>query len=125
MTKTCTIHTKIEAISEAQWQLITEAPTASFFQTKTAQSFFEKTGIETFQFAIEREGQIRVYLSGIIQKEKGIKSKFSSRAIIYGGPVICKDANDEDIIETLQFAIDALKKKVIYIETRNLNNYDQ
>ncbi len=125
MTKTCTIHTKIDAISEEQWQHITEAPTANFFQTKTAHSFFEKVGVETFQFAIEREGQIRVYLTGIIQKEKGIKSKFSSRAIIYGGPVISKDANDEDIIETLQFAIDALKKKVIYIETRNLNNYDE
>lgn len=125
MTKSCIVHTDINAITEAQWQVMLESPTASFFQTKTAHHFFENAGIETFQFAIEREDQIMAFVSGIIQKEKGIKSSFTSRAIIYGGPVISKNAADEDVMNILQCMIDYLKKKVIYIETRNLNNYDQ
>ncbi len=123
MTKSYTIHTDINAVTEEQWQVLLQSPTASFFQTKQAYLFFKQIDVETFFFALERDEQIIAMISGIIQKEKGIKSAFTSRAIIYGGPVISLHANNDEVIEILELTISKLKKKAIYIETRNLNCY--
>ena len=123
MTNTAIIHTDIKQVSEYQWDTLLESNTANFFQTKKAMSFFKAAGVETFVFALEEDEDIKVMLCGIIQKEKGMTSTFTRRAIIYGGPIFSKNVNEEQILEVLEVAITTLKKKAIYIEIRNLNDY--
>ncbi|GGX04164.1 lipid II:glycine glycyltransferase FemX [Aquimarina muelleri] len=123
MTNTQTIHTNINSISSEQWDKLLDFGSANFFQTKKAFQFFKSVGLEPFIFAIEQEKQITLLITGIIQKEKGIKAAFTSRAIIYGGPILSKKANEQDILELLKIMISHLKNKGIYIEIRNLNNY--
>lgn len=120
MTNTAIIHTDIKQVSEYQWDTLLESNTANFFQTKKAMSFFKAAGVETFVFALEEDEDIKVMLCGIIQKEKGMTSTFTRRAIIYGGPIFSKNVNEEQILEVLEVAITTLKKKAIYIEISTL-----
>jgi hypothetical protein len=57
-----------------------------------------------------------------LQTEPGIKSFFSRRAIIYGGPLISED-NQEATIILMKEISEKFRKKVIYIESRNLFDY--
>jgi len=57
-----------------------------------------------------------------LQAEPGIKNYFSSRAIIYGGPLISED-NHEATIVLLKEISEKFKKRAIYIESRNLFDY--
>lgn len=123
MTKSQTIHTNINSISLEQWDTLLESDSANFFQTKKAFHFFKSVGLEPFIFAVEQDEQITLLVTGIIQKEKGIKAAFTSRAIIYGGPVVSKNVSKQDILAFLKVMISHLKNKGIYIEIRNLNDY--
>ncbi|WP_108868952.1 lipid II:glycine glycyltransferase FemX [Aquimarina aquimarini] len=124
MTKEYKTHNMLGAITEQQWQvLLASSDTANFFQTKQALHFFKNVGLETFGFAIERGSKITALIAGIIQKEKGIKSTFTSRAIIYGGPVFSNDVTNTEIEELLKQVVKKMHKKAIYFEIRNLNDY--
>ncbi len=125
MIETLTIHKSINLIAFEQWKTLYTHTTANFFQTPKALLFFKNAGIETFFFAIESEKKIKACVLGIIQKENGIKAHFTSRAIIFGGPIIAPEATEEHITELFKNVIKHLKNKVIYIETRNLNAYDR
>ncbi len=123
MVKEYIIHNNVEKISEKQWASLLEADTCNYFQTPEAINFFTSVGIETFSFVVENNETVIGVLTGIIQKEKGIKSKFTSRAIIYGGPVFSKNIDDDELVELMSLLIKKLKQRVIYIEIRNLNDY--
>ncbi len=117
------IHTSSSTITAQQWEDLLEADTANFFQTPATIDFFKTTGLETFSIGIEVENRITAFVTGIIQKENGIKASFTSRAIIFGGPIITEKATEEDIVALLETLKDRLKNKVIYIEFRNLKEY--
>ncbi|MEM7486571.1 MAG: peptidoglycan bridge formation glycyltransferase FemA/FemB family protein [Bacteroidota bacterium] len=123
ITESVQIVTNYNSISNREWEQLLQARTSSYFQTLEAVRFFEATGLETFTYALRKEDRIVAVLSGIIQKEKGIKSNFTSRAIIYGGPIFSEEMEENDGVEMLQHLIEALKNEVIYIEFRNLNDY--
>ncbi|MDY8136889.1 lipid II:glycine glycyltransferase FemX [Aquimarina sp. 2201CG5-10] len=123
MTNTLTIHDSVFKLSSEQIEELMQNESANFFQTIEALHFFNTVGLETFSYAIEYDKKITAFVAGIVQKEKGIKSSFTSRAIIYGGPIISKDVEKEHIAELFKTVVKQLKHKVIYIETRNLNNY--
>ncbi|WP_106792265.1 peptidoglycan bridge formation glycyltransferase FemA/FemB family protein [Aquimarina sp. Aq78] len=125
MTKTLTIHTSTSGLDPKQLEVLFENDSASFFQTPEAISFFITAGHETFTFAIEYDKKITAFVSGIIQKENGIKSSFTRRAIIFGGPVFSKEVEELHVTELFKTVIKHLKHKVIYIETRNFNDYNQ
>jgi serine/alanine adding enzyme len=73
--------------------------------------------------AIEEAGKYAAICVADIIKEKGIKSHFSRRAIIYGGPVLSDD-NQADVLAILLENINnELKDKVIYVEIRNFGDY--
>ncbi len=88
-------------------------------------NFILETGfLEPFRFAVFREGNDVGVIQGFIQKEGGcLKRFFSRRAIINGGPWFAEDINDTEIESLLKKSIDSLKRKVIYIETRNFSEY--
>ncbi|SEL10779.1 FemAB family protein [Aquimarina amphilecti] len=117
------IQSNIDNISEKQWTELSKCNTANFFQSKVALHFFESVGTEVFTFALEKDKEIVVFLSGIIQKEKGVKAGLTSRAIIYGGPIISENAEEKNVLEVLAYTVSYLKKKAIYVEMRNLNDY--
>jgi len=117
------IHKNSSQISNEQLDVLLENTTANFFQTKEAIHFFRSVGLETFVFAIEHGKKLLAFVSGIIQKEKGLKSTFTKRAIIYGGPVLSPDLSEKQIVEFFSTIIKELKNKAIYIEIRNFNDY--
>lgn len=79
---------------------------------------------KAYAFAIENNNEIKAFCIVTIQKESGLKSFFSRRAIIYGGPLIIE--NEEEALQELLHKINStLKNKVIYIETRNLFDYSK
>ncbi|MCK0131228.1 peptidoglycan bridge formation glycyltransferase FemA/FemB family protein [Flavobacteriaceae bacterium F08102] len=97
----------------------------SFFQTREGLGFFESTNKETFSVALMKGKQLIGIISGVIDKENGIKSYVSRRGIIYGGPVLSSSISADEVGMLLDALIQKIKKKVIYIETRNFFNYDQ
>ncbi|MBE0679024.1 MAG: peptidoglycan bridge formation glycyltransferase FemA/FemB family protein [Bacteroidales bacterium] len=73
-------------------------------------------------FAISENGKIKALAVVTIQKETGLKSLFSRRAIIYGGPLV--DETCPQAIDALLNAINInLSSWTIYLETRNLSDY--
>lgn len=80
-------------------------------------------GISADVFAIE-EGNVYISLVVVtVQKEKGFKSFFSKRGIIFGGPLI--DENKKGLEILLGAVNKYYTSRTIYLETRNLFDYDE
>ncbi|WP_062053355.1 lipid II:glycine glycyltransferase FemX [Aquimarina longa] len=125
ITKPFTIHHKISQLSLEQQQAFLKNDLANFFQTIETLHFFNTIGLETFTFAVECNEKITAFVSGVIYKESGVKSLFTSRAIIYGGPVFSEEVEEEHIIELFKTVLRNIKNKVVYIEIRNFNDYSK
>ncbi len=93
------------------------------FQSPGFYDLFNKIPNQTaIAFAIKDLTEFKALCVVTLQKEKGLKGYFSRRAIIYGGPVVAWNCEIE--LETLiRFINSTFKNKVIYLETRNLNDY--
>lgn len=119
----------IRFISIDQWkELIESSDTKSIFQTKEWYEFcLTQRFLKPFVFSIENDkGFLKGIIVGYIQKDGGkLKQFFSRRAIINGGPLLANDIKEEELDLLLKFTIQELKKKAIYIETRNLSDYSQ
>ena len=116
------------AVDHLKWnELIACSTFSTPFQTKTYYDFCNTTsGIKAEVFAIENnKGDYEALCLATIQKERGLKSYFSGRAIIYGGPVLSEDCNEEALSFLLETIQKELKNKVIYIEIRNFKNYQK
>ena len=137
-------------IDRQQWQqLIEQSPTATWFQTPEAYTFYASLPNEMTPFvtAIENNGKLRAVCVGYTTKETNtIKQYLTCRAIIIGGPLLADDATDEEVAALMQ-AIRRLGDKTkgkknskavtiastpytlhptpIYIETRNFNDYSR
>ena len=97
----------------------------SIFQQPEFYKFLELTGlIVPFSYSVERDGREVGVIQGFIQKDGGwLKKFFSRRAIINGGPWLAEDITNEEVENLLKKCIEGLKKKAIYIETRNYFDY--
>jgi serine/alanine adding enzyme len=111
-------------ISIKKWdELLTLSHYASAFQTP---SFYKHCntvpGLVAEVFAVEESLLIRALCVVTLQQESGIKSFFSRRAIIYGGPVLFN--NDASfLIYLLTSIFNEFKRSSIYIEIRSLHDY--
>ncbi len=123
ITTSITIHKNSSQIPPEHLDKLSESATANFFQTKETIHFFKSIGLETFEFALEYDNKLMAFVTGVIQKEKGLKSTFTKRAIIYGGPILSPNIPEEYITELFKTVIRELKNKAIYIEIRNFNDY--
>lgn len=114
-------------INPAAWQgLIDQSPYATWFQTREAYEFYASVPEEMmpFVYAIERERELQALCVGYITQERSaLKQYFTRRAIIIGGPVIAKNAINQDIEQLLCAIKKELKSQAIYIETRNFHDY--
>lgn len=114
------------SISSKKWNaLINVSVFSTPFQTPEYFNFFNSvSGLSAEVFAIEEESKLLALCVVTFQKEKGIKSFFSKRAIIYGGPLIAEDERGDYALGLLLSHMNKeLKHKVIYAETRNFNDY--
>lgn len=116
----------IKQIKYSQWDaLIEKSRTATWFQTEEAYSFFDSFPfLEAFVIGVENEGNLKGTVVGYIQKDGGkVKQFFSRRAIVLGGPLLDDDISDDELDCLLVGLKNMLKRKVIYIETRNFVDY--
>jgi serine/alanine adding enzyme len=111
-------------IPREKWNaLLLQSPYSSAFQTSSFYELFNSVpGLSAEAFAIEESSDIKAICVVTLQKEKGLKGYFSRRAIIYGGPVL--KFNEESCLKYLLASIiKEFRRRSIYIEIRNLNNY--
>mgnify|MGYP002623015570 FL=1 len=117
---------EVNDINRDAWaELARRSSVATWFQTEEAYRFFDSLSfLEAFAFGVENEGKLKAVVVGYVQKDGGrLKQFFSRRAIITGGPLLADDISDDELRCLLNTLKDRLKQKVIYIETRNFNDY--
>lgn len=126
MQKEIKVHTSVNDINKDSWaSLVQISPVASWFQTPEAYRFFDSLSfLEAFCIAVESDSVLKGVVVGYIQKDGGkFKQFFSRRAIINGGPLLANDISDEELTALLNATRQVLKRKAIYVETRNFNDY--
>jgi serine/alanine adding enzyme len=111
-------------ISIGAWEiLIAHNPYSSPFQTPEFQKLVNSCeNLEAEVFAVESDLELEALCLITIQKEPGIKSFFSKRAIIYGGPVFKKE-NSGSLKMLLESIETEIRHRTIYTEIRNLHDY--
>lgn len=107
--------------------LVEQSPVATWFQTNEAYDFFKSLSfLDEFVVAVENDGVLKGLVVGFVQKDGGkIKQYFSRRAIINGGPLLADDITEKELSLLLAAIKDLLKRKTIYIEFRNYNDYSR
>ena len=115
-------------INSSQWSSLIKEVTATWFQSAEAYNFYASMPdlFEPFAYGVENGGVLKGVVIGYITKEKNvIKQFFTRRAIIIGGPELANDISDEELSLLLNSVKSELKRKAIYIETRNFNDYSK
>lgn len=91
----------------------------NFFQSYKAYEFFEQIKYyKPLIYVVEDNNQFKASLLAVLIKEKGIKSYFSRRCIVWGGPIL-KKGNEELVNIILKEIIMDISQKAVYIEFRN------
>lgn len=124
MLKAVDIHT----IDVRSWEALAKTSLyASWFQTKEAYDFYDGLPfLEVFVFGVEHDGKLKGVVVGFVQKDGGkIKQFLSRRAIVNGGPLLADDITEEEMALLLNTLKSQLKRKAIYVETRNFNDYSR
>lgn len=98
----------------------------NWFQSDECLNFYNDLSfVESFSFEVKREGVVKGRIVGYIQKDGGpIKRYLSRRAIINGGPMLDDDTTESEIKELLTICSNRLRRKAIYIESRNFEDYN-
>ena len=119
---------EVQEIDLDTWDDLTKSSAvATWFQTPEAYRFFSSLSfMEAFALGIKNEGVLKGVVVGYIQKDGNpLKQFLSRRAIVMGGPLFADDITDEEVKTLLTELQTRLKRKAIYIETRNLNDYNR
>lgn len=121
--------TKYEEIDKAQWNelLYNRSAVASFFQSPEAYELYEPFDwAESVVLAVEEDGILTGVVVATLQHEgHGLMRHLTSRAIINGGPLLDNAITKEALTALLTTTINILKKRSVYIETRNFNDYSR
>lgn len=114
-----------QELNKEKWlSLLKKSKNTSPFQTPKVFDFFNSlNGFNADVFAISDNLEYKVLAIIITQKENGIKGFFSRRGILYGGPVIL-ESEDNHLFQFLEGIKKHYKRKIIYLEIRNLFDYN-
>ncbi len=117
-----------DQIDQQQWQeLVHSSATATWFQTPEAYAFYASLPNEMMPFTVgvSDDNHLKGLVVGYTTIEKNLLKHFlTRRAIIIGGPLLDEHISDE-ALNALLLAIKKTLNDVIYIETRNFNDYSQ
>ena len=119
---------EVQEIELGSWDVLSKSSSVyTWFQTPEAYRFFGSLSfLDAFAFGVKNEGVLKGVVMGYVQKDGGRMKRFlSRRAIVIGGPLLPDDITDEEVKTLLTALQTRLKRKVIYIETRNLNDYNR
>lgn len=119
---------EVQEIELGSWDGLSKSSSVNtWFQTPEAYRFFGNLSfLDAFAFGVKNEGVLKGVVVGYVQKDGGRMKRFlSRRAIVIGGPLLADDITDEEVKTLLTALQTRLKRKVIYIETRNLNDYNR
>ena len=116
---------KNSEIAIEDWdRLLFSSPYTSVFQTPAFFDLFNAVpGLSARVLAINEGSELKALCVVTLQKETGIKGYFSRRAIIYGGPVLKENENEDYLIYLLNSLSAEFTRETIYLEIRNLSNY--
>jgi len=120
------IHTDISDINQEQWtELVHNSPNASFFQTRECYDFFASLSfLQPFVYGVSENNNLVGIICGyIIADGSFVKHYLSRRAIVAGGVLLDSKIKDEAIILLLSTVKRDLRKRAIYLEIRNYNDY--
>jgi len=114
-------------IDRRQWSdFVLNHPHGNIFQTPEMFELFKRTdNYEPLFFVVlDETGKVKGSLLGVIQKESpGIMGYFSSRTLVWGGPLV-DPSDDETEAAVLGMLLDELVRQAgsrsIYIQSRNL-----
>ena len=117
-------------IDQQQWErLIDCSPTASWFQTPQAYKFLCEVQDELipFCYGVATDDRLKGVCVGYVVGNGKTKFGrfFTSRAVINGGPLLDSNITDNELTELLNVVANRLKRKAIYIETRNFSDYSK
>jgi len=117
----------VRKIDRLKWsQFVLNHPQGNFFQSQDAYDLFQMTKNyqPLFISGVDNKKKIHALLLAVIQKElKGFFGYFTSRTIVWGGPLINAShvENEGFLLELLlSELIKQVKFKSIYIQIRNL-----
>ena len=117
----------IAKIDREKWhELVSESPTATWFQTPEAYDFYASLPemMTPFVVAVCTDEKLHGVVVGYVTKEKkAVKQFFTRRAIIIGGPLLAEDISDGELTELMQEVRARLKRQAIYVETRNFCSF--
>ena len=115
-----------ENIDLVKWQSLIETSCfASPFQTPEFYNVYKNpNGRGAYVFAFEENQSYKVLVVVTIKSEKGLKSVFSKRGIIYGGLLI-GEASIDVVGHFIYKISNYLKRKIIYLESRNFFSYEK
>ena len=116
----------IQDIDQSAWEdLVKNSSVASWFQTLEAYGFYDSLPfLEAFAFGVEEDDVLKGVVVGYVEKDgRKLKQFFSKRAIIAGGPLLADDITAAALALLLGSLKSQLKRKAIYIETRNFNDF--
>ena len=117
-----------EEIGLARWrELAKYSPVRSFFQSPEAHTFFASCGeMQSEAYGVEEEGRLAGVMVVTLYQEGGfLRKRLTSRAVVNGGPLLANDISDEALQMLLTTVIENLRRRCIYIETRNFNDYSR
>jgi len=104
--------------------LVRNSKFATPFQTPEFYNFINSiSGFSADVFAVSNDNILTCLAVVTVQKEKGVKSFFSKRGILYGGPIVSDKR--ADCVENLLSAINNFyRHSLIYLEVRNNNDFN-
>lgn len=111
-----------------KWQALADkSNVVTVFQTMAMYEFYKnQTQNDVVVKAVEEDGVFKGLVLCQIQGEgKGIKKNLTSRAIINGGPLLDENISAEALTLLLTSVISDLRRRCVYVETRNLNDYSR
>ncbi|PLW98546.1 MAG: hypothetical protein C0591_04240 [Marinilabiliales bacterium] len=107
----------------AAWsEFVANHPDNTVFQSPEMFDFYQKVKYYTPHIFLAKDemGALQaVLLAVIIREYSGWKGRLSSRAVIYGGPLIGKKDAHKVLKELLETATNKLKRKSVYLQFRN------
>lgn len=114
----------VRSIPVEQWVKLLESDIKSTpFQSIEYVNILNSTpGFSAEVYGLTINDELKAVCVVALQQESGLKSFFSKRAIIYGGPVVSNQSL-KFFSNLLHFIEKDLKGRSIYLEVRNFSNY--
>lgn len=117
---------KEREINRQQWsEFVLNHPCGNIFQSPEMYELFKSTNnyAPLCLAILDAQGEITGFLAAVIQKEPGILRYFSSRCILWGGPLIdpaCGEEGEAILELLLKKLVKQVRRKTIYIQVRNI-----